>query len=116
MKNLVSRKRLNYCNTDLDISVDKLYLRLVSRYLKVLVKYGLAKLNLLILPQRKRLSLPLGREPSIQAILDAPDSLDAPLESGATVGTIRIMLGERVLAESPVAVANAVPEVEFSNA
>ena len=55
-------------------------------------------------------TLPLGREPSIQAILDAPDSLDAPLESDAAVGTIRIMLGERVLAESPVAVANAVPE------
>ena len=55
-------------------------------------------------------TLPLGREPSIQAILDAPDSLDAPLESGTAVGTVRIMLGERILAESPVAIANAVPE------
>ena len=54
VKNLVSRRRLNYCNTDLDILVDKLYLRQVSRYLKVLVKYGLEKLNLLILPQYKR--------------------------------------------------------------
>jgi len=55
-------------------------------------------------------TLPLGRESSIQATLDAPETLDAPLEAGAVVGTVRIMLGERVLAESPVAVAQAVPE------
>jgi D-alanyl-D-alanine carboxypeptidase (penicillin-binding protein 5/6) len=55
-------------------------------------------------------TLPLGRESSIQAMLDAPETLDAPLEAGAIVGTVKIMLGERVLAESPVAVAQAVPE------
>jgi len=55
-------------------------------------------------------TLPLGRESAIQATLDAPDTLDAPLEAGAVVGTVKIMLGERVLAESPVAVAEAVPE------
>ena len=55
-------------------------------------------------------TLPLGRESAIQATLDAPDTLDAPLEAGAVVGTVKIMLGERVLAGSPVAVAEAVPE------
>ena len=55
-------------------------------------------------------TLPLGRESAIQANLDAPDTLDAPLKAGAVVGTVKIMLGERVLAESPVAVAEAVPE------
>lgn len=55
-------------------------------------------------------TLPLGRESAIQATLDAPDTLDAPLEAGAVVGAVKIMLGERVLAESPVAVAEAVPE------
>ena len=55
-------------------------------------------------------TLPLGRESAIQATLDAPDTLDAPLKAGAVVGTVKIMLGERVLAESPVAVAEAVPE------
>ena len=55
-------------------------------------------------------TLPLGRESSIQATLDAPETLDAPLEAGAIVGTVKIMLGERVLAVSPVAVAQAVPE------
>lgn len=55
-------------------------------------------------------TLPLGRESAIQATLDAPDTLDAPLEAGAVVGTVKIMLGERILAESPVAVAEAVPE------
>ena len=55
-------------------------------------------------------TLPLGRESAIEATLDAPDTLDAPIEAGAVVGTVKIMLGERVLAESPVAVAEAVPE------
>ena len=58
-------------------------------------------------------TLPLGRESAIQAMLDAPDTLDAPLEAGAVVGNIKIMLGERLLAESPVAVAEAVPEGGF---
>lgn len=55
-------------------------------------------------------TLPLGRESSIQATLDAPDTLDAPLNQGDVVGTVRIMLGDRVLAESPVAVASDVPQ------
>ena len=58
-------------------------------------------------------TLPLGRESAIQATLDAPDTLDAPLEAGALVGNVKIMLGERILAESPVAVAEAVPEGGF---
>ena len=58
-------------------------------------------------------TLPLGRESAIQATLDAPDTLDAPLEAGAIVGNVKVMLGERILAESPVAVAEAVPEGGF---
>ena len=58
-------------------------------------------------------TLPLGRESAIQATLDAPSTLDAPLEAGALVGNVKIMLGERILAESPVAVAEAVPEGGF---
>ena len=58
-------------------------------------------------------TLPLGRESAIQARLDAPNTLDAPLEAGALVGNVKIMLGERILAESPVAVAEAVPEGGF---
>ena len=58
-------------------------------------------------------TLPLGRESAIQATLDAPNTLDAPLEAGALVGNVKIMLGERILAESPVAVAEAVPEGGF---
>ncbi len=58
-------------------------------------------------------TLPLGRESAIQATLDAPDTLDAPLEEGVIVGNVKITLGERILAESPVAVAEAVPEGGF---
>lgn len=55
-------------------------------------------------------TLPLGRESAIQATLDAPEALDAPLDAGAVVGTVQIKLGDRILAESPVAVAESVPE------
>ena len=57
--------------------------------------------------------LPLGRESAIQATLDAPESLEAPLAAGDVVGTVKIMLGDRVLAESSVAVASDVPEGGF---
>lgn len=55
-------------------------------------------------------TLPLGRESAIQATLDAPEALDAPLDAGAVVGTVQIKLGDRILAESPVAVAESVSE------
>lgn len=58
-------------------------------------------------------TLPLGRESAIQATLDAPESLEAPLVAGDVVGTVKIMLGDRVLAESAVAVASDVPEGGF---
>ena len=58
-------------------------------------------------------TLPLGRESAIQATLDAPESLDAPLVAGDVVGTVKIMLGDRVLAESAVAVASDIPEGGF---
>lgn len=58
-------------------------------------------------------TLPLGRESAIQATLDAPESLDAPLAAGDVVGTVKIMLGDRVLAESAVAVASDIPEGGF---
>lgn len=55
-------------------------------------------------------TLPLGRENSIEAVLDAPEALEAPLKAGDEVGTVKIVLGDRVLAESPAAVAIDVPE------
>jgi len=55
-------------------------------------------------------TLPLGRESAIQATLDAPEALDAPFDAGAVVGAVQIKLGDRILAESPVAVAESVPE------
>jgi D-alanyl-D-alanine carboxypeptidase len=58
-------------------------------------------------------TLPLGRESAIEATLDAPDTLDAPLAEGDVVGSIKIMLGDRVLAESPVAVASTIAEGGF---
>ena len=58
-------------------------------------------------------TLPLGRESSIKAVLDAPDILEAPLALGQMVGNIKIMLGERVLAKSDVLVETAVLEAGF---
>ncbi len=77
------------------------------------VWFGESEMVELVPTEPLYVTLPLGRESAIQATLDAPDTLDAPLEAGAIVGNIKIMLGERILAESPVAVAEAVPEGGF---
>ena len=96
------------------ISVVRQCLRQGNRYLKVHERYGLANLKRSSSPTESLyVTLPLGRESAIQATLDAPNTLDAPLEAGAIVGNVKIMLGERILTESPVAVAEAVPEGGF---
>ena len=77
------------------------------------VWFGESEIVELVPTESLYVTLPLGRESAIQATLDAPDTLDAPLEAGAVVGNVKIMLGERILAESPVAVAEAVPEGGF---
>ena len=77
------------------------------------VWFGESEVVELVPTESLYVTLPLGRESAIQATLDAPDTLDAPLEAGAVVGNVKIMLGERILAESPVAVAEAVPEGGF---
>ncbi|MDC3032828.1 D-alanyl-D-alanine carboxypeptidase [Litorivicinus sp.] len=77
------------------------------------VWFGESEMVELVPTESLYVTLPLGRESAIQATLDAPDTLDAPLEAGAVVGNVKIMLGERILAESPVAVAEAVPEGGF---
>ena len=75
--------------------------------------FGESEMVELVPTESLYVTLPLGRESAIQATLDAPDTLNAPLEAGAVVGNVKIMLGERILAESPVAVAEAVPEGGF---
>ena len=77
------------------------------------VWFGESEMVELVPTESLYVTLPLGRESAIQATLDAPDTLNAPLEAGAVVGNVKIMLGERILAESPVAVAEAVPEGGF---
>ncbi|MEC8693735.1 MAG: D-alanyl-D-alanine carboxypeptidase family protein [Pseudomonadota bacterium] len=77
------------------------------------VWFGESEMVELVPTESLYVTLPLGRESAIQAMLDAPDTLDAPLDAGAVVGNVKIMLGERILAESPVAVAEAVPEGGF---
>ena len=77
------------------------------------VWFGESEMVELVPTESLYVTLPLGRESAIQATLDAPDTLDAPLDAGAVVGNVKIMLGERILAESPVAVAEAVPEGGF---
>ena len=58
-------------------------------------------------------TLPMGREATIEAVLDAPASLDAPLLDGQVVGTLQIRLGSRILAQTDVAVAKPIPEGDF---
>ena len=77
------------------------------------VWFGESEMVELVPTESLYVTLTLGRESAIEATLDAPDRLDAPLEAGAVVGNVKIMLGERILAQSPVAVAEAVPEGGF---
>lgn len=74
------------------------------------VRFGEAESVDLVTVNPLYVTLPIGRDASIEAILDAPGTLRAPLKAGDVVGTVRVMLGERVLAESPAAVATDVAE------
>ena len=57
------------------------------------------------------LTIPRGSEKDIKAELDFPSELRAPLKAGDSIGTLKLMLGDEVLHESPLA---ALEEIEKS--
>ena len=50
-----------------------------------------------------------------QVRVDAPEELDGPLSAGARVGTVRAVVGDRVVASTPLVTAEAVAEAGLSD-
>ena len=45
--------------------------------------------------------------------LELPETLEAPVEAGQVLGTLRVMAGERIMAELPLTAAEPVPRLGF---
>ena len=45
--------------------------------------------------------------------LELPETLEAPVEAGQVLGTLRVMAGERIMAELPLTAAEPVPQLGF---
>ena len=58
-------------------------------------------------------TIPRGRYQDIEATLDIPASLEAPIAEGDEVGELRVSLDGEALATSPLIAREAVAEVEF---
>ena len=56
------------------------------------------------------ITLPRGRYDDLEAVLDLPRNLEAPIDAGARVGTVRVTLDDDVLAAVPLLAQRAVPE------
>lgn len=59
------------------------------------------------------ITLPRGRYDDLEAELDLPRNVEAPIEAGAQVGTVRVTLDDDVLAEVPLLARAAVPEANL---
>ena len=55
------------------------------------------------------ITLPRGRYEDLEAEMDLPRNVEAPIESGARVGTVRVTLDDDILAEVPLIAQSEVP-------
>ena len=69
------------------------------------VRLGLAEPMLVTLPR--------GRYQQLKPVMDVPKSLVAPIQKGQKIGTVRVMLGSKVLAQRPLIALDAVEEAGF---
>ena len=74
------------------------------------VWYGAAETVDVAIAEPLRLTTPRGRYDDLDAVLDLPRQLEAPIDAGATLGTVRIALDGEVLAEAPLVAAAVVAE------
>ena len=56
------------------------------------------------------ITMPRGRYDDLEAVVDLPRDLEAPIDAGAPVGSVRVTLDDEVLAEIPLVAESAVPE------
>ena len=57
-----------------------------------------------------------GKEKSVTAKIDVPQSIEAPISAGQQIGTISVMQDDTVLSQTPITAAKAVEKMTFSNA
>ncbi len=58
-------------------------------------------------------TIPQGQAPSVKAEIERVKPLVAPVTQGQRIGTLRVKLGDQLLAERPLVALSAVPEAGF---
>ena len=66
-----------------------------------------------VVAETVRITLPRGRYDDLDAVIDLPRQLEAPLAAGARIGAVRVSLDGDVLAETPLIASFAVAEAGF---
>lgn len=77
------------------------------------VRYGSADEVSMGVPETIYVTIPRGRYDDIEASLDIPGVLEAPIIKGEEVGELRVTLDGETLATSPLIAREAVTELEF---
>lgn len=65
------------------------------------------------LTQPLRITIPRGHYKDLQASMDIPSTLIAPFKQGQVIGTLRVSLDGKVLAQAPLVALKAIPEAGF---
>ena len=77
------------------------------------VRYGEADEVSMGVPKDIYVTIPRGRYHDIEAVLDIPESLEAPIAEGEEVGELRVSLDGETLAASPLVAREGVAELAF---
>ena len=77
------------------------------------VWYGTAETLAAGVSEPVRLTVPRGRYDELDAVLDLPGELEAPIAKGDAIGTVRVSLDGEVLLERPLLARADLPEAGF---
>ena len=77
------------------------------------VWYGTAETLAVGVSEPVRLTVPRGRYDELDAVLDLPRELEAPIAKGDAIGTVRVSLDGEVLLERPLLARADIPEAGF---
>ena len=77
------------------------------------VRYGEADEVSMGIPEAVYVTIPRGRYDDIEATLDIPAILEAPIAEGEKIGELRVSLDGETLATAPLLAREAVAELEF---
>ena len=77
------------------------------------VRYGQADEVSIGVPEAIYVTIPRGRYHDIEAVMDLPESLEAPIAGEEEVGELRVSLDGETLAASPLVAREGVSELEF---